>query len=60
MRYLRTNPAAEFALPSYEKRLAERILPEQDVRGILAVNVKPRDHVLLRLPGSDYFGFLPG
>lgn len=49
MRYLTTNPAAELALPNYEKRLAERIIEEQDVHRILAAKAKARDHILLNL-----------
>jgi site-specific recombinase XerD len=36
-------------LPAYEKRLAERIVPEEDVQRMLAVEMEPRDRVLLRL-----------
>src|SRR5271155_3601134 len=32
MRYVSTNPAAELVLPCYEKRLAGRIVGEEDVR----------------------------
>jgi site-specific recombinase XerD len=46
MRYLPANPAAEIALPNYEGRLAERILPEADVHELLATETKPRDRVL--------------
>ena len=49
MRYLHVNPAAELTLPSYENRLAERILAEEDVHRMLAAESKPRDRVLLRL-----------
>src|ERR1035437_4299217 len=49
MRYVRTNPAAELALPCYEKRLAERIVGEEDVRRLVETDAKPRDRVLLRL-----------
>ena len=49
MRYLVVNPAAELALPSYENRLAERILGEEDVRRMLAAETEPRNRVLLRL-----------
>jgi integrase/recombinase XerD len=49
MRHIPTNPAAELALPRYEVRLAERILGEEDVRRMLAVDSAPRDRVLLQL-----------
>ena len=49
MRYLPINPAAELALPSYEKRLAERIVSEEDVTRMLQAEAGPRDRVLLRL-----------
>jgi integrase/recombinase XerD len=49
MRHIPVNPAAELALPSYENRLAERILDEEDVHRIIAANVEPRDHVLLNI-----------
>jgi integrase/recombinase XerD len=49
MRYLSANPAAELALPCYEKRLAERIVAEDDVRRLVETDAKPRDRVLLRL-----------
>ncbi len=47
--YLPANPARELPLPSYENRLAERILPEEDVQRLLAAETGPRDHVLLNL-----------
>ena len=49
MRYLPVNPAAELALPSYEQRLAERIVGEEDVARMLEADVGPRDRVLLKL-----------
>lgn len=49
MRYVSVNPAAELALPCYEKRLAERIVGEEDVRRLVETDAKPRDRVLLRL-----------
>jgi integrase/recombinase XerD len=49
MRYLPANPAQELALPAYESRLAERILPEEDLQRVLAVDLAPRDRVLLQL-----------
>src|SRR5450631_3350940 len=35
--YLPANPAAELALPAYEQHLAERIIDEEDVAKLLAV-----------------------
>ena len=49
MRYVSGNPAAELVLPCYEKRLAERIVGEEDVRRLVETDAKPRDRVLLRL-----------
>ena len=49
MRYLRVNPATELRLRVYEKRLAERIVPEQDVQKLLAADMSVRDQVLLDL-----------
>jgi integrase/recombinase XerD len=49
MRHVSTNPASELVLPSYEKRLAERIVGEEDVRRLVETDAKPRDRVLLRL-----------
>lgn len=49
MRYLPASPAAELALPAHESRLAERILPEEDLQRVLAVDMAPRDRVLLQL-----------
>jgi integrase/recombinase XerD len=40
MRYLPTNPSAELALPSYEKRLAERIVGEEDVTRMLQAELR--------------------
>ena len=48
-RYLPVDPAAELTLPSYENRLAERILVEEDVQRVLAAESEPRDRILLRL-----------
>ena len=45
----RTNPAAELPLPRYANHLAERILPEENVRRILAAETDPRDKTLLNL-----------
>jgi hypothetical protein len=41
-RYLPVNPASELVLPSYENRLAERILAEEDIHRILAAGSEPR------------------
>jgi integrase/recombinase XerD len=49
MRHIPANPAAELALPRYEVRLSERILVEEDVLRMLAVDTAPRDRVLLQL-----------
>jgi integrase/recombinase XerD len=49
MRYLSADPAAELSLPCYEKRLAERIVGEDDVQRLVETDAKPRDKVLLRL-----------
>lgn len=48
-RHIAQNPAVEIQLPKYEKRLAERILGEEDVQQILAGEEGPRDRVLLQL-----------
>jgi hypothetical protein len=48
MHYVSANPAAELTLPSYEKRLAERIVGEEDVRRLVEADANPRDRVLLR------------
>jgi integrase/recombinase XerD len=49
MRYLPVNPAAELALPQYERCLAERIVGEEDVRRMLAADQEPRDRILLQV-----------
>jgi integrase/recombinase XerD len=49
MGYLPANPARELPLPRYERRLAERILPENDVQRLLAGETAPRNRVLLNL-----------
>jgi integrase/recombinase XerD len=49
LRHIPANPAAELALPRYEVRLVERILSEEDVQRMLAVDAEPRDRVLLHL-----------
>src|ERR1035441_375860 len=38
-RYLPANPATELTLPPYEQRLAERIVAEEDVQRLLAVDM---------------------
>ncbi len=49
MQYIAANPAAELALPSYEPRLSERIVAEQDVKRLVEADAGPRDRALLRL-----------
>ena len=49
MGYLSSNPAAELVLPGYEKRLAERIIGEEEVKRLLETDTKPRYRALLRL-----------
>jgi len=49
MHYLAANPASELALPRYENRLAERIMPEQEVKQMLEAGAGSRDRVLLHL-----------
>ena len=49
MRHIPFNLASELRLPRYEARVAERILPEEDVQRMLAVDAEPRDRVLLQL-----------
>jgi integrase/recombinase XerD len=49
MRFVPRNPAAELSLPCYEKRLAERIVGEDDVKRRVETDAKPRDKVLFRL-----------
>jgi integrase/recombinase XerD len=49
MRYIPANPSAELVLPRYECRLAERILPEEDVQLMLAAEASPRDCILLQV-----------
>jgi integrase/recombinase XerD len=49
MRYLKVNPAAELGLPAYEKRLAERIVCEEDVQSLLGADMALRDQVRLGL-----------
>jgi integrase/recombinase XerD len=41
-RYFTSNPASELSLPPYEKRLAERIMTEEDVARVLVAEVVPR------------------
>src|SRR5882672_5999650 len=38
-RYLPANPATELVLPPYERRLAERIVAEEDVQRLLEVDM---------------------
>jgi integrase/recombinase XerD len=49
MRHIPLNPAAELTVPSYENRLAERILGEEEVQRMLAAETEPRNRLLLRL-----------
>jgi integrase/recombinase XerD len=49
MRHVAVNPAAELALPCYEKRLAERNVGEDDVKRLVEADTGPRDRMLLRL-----------
>jgi hypothetical protein len=42
MRYVHANPVAELALPCYEKRLAERIVGEDDVHWLVEADANPR------------------
>jgi hypothetical protein len=52
MRHIAVNPAAELTLPSYEKRLAERTVCEDDVR-------RPLKRTQNRAIGSCYACFMP-
>jgi integrase/recombinase XerD len=49
VRYLLANPAMELVLPTYERRLAERIVSEEDVSRLLASDTSARNSALLRL-----------
>ncbi len=49
MRYVPANAAAELSLPCYEKRLAERIVGEEDVQRLVEADAGPRDRALLHL-----------
>ena len=49
MRYVPSNAAAELSLPCYEKRLAERIVGEEDVQRLVEAEAGPRDRALLHL-----------
>jgi integrase len=49
MRFIVVNPAAELGLPSYENRLAERIVGEKEVQRLLEAAEGVRDRVLLAL-----------
>jgi len=60
MRYLRVNPATELRLRVYEKRLAERIVPEQDVQKLLAADMSVRDQVLLDHRSLNNYTFIVG
>jgi len=48
-RHLATNPASEMSLPLYEKRLAERIMTEEDIARVLGAEMPARDRALLKL-----------
>ena len=48
-RQVSANPATELALPSYEHRLAERIVGEDEVKRLVEVDAGSRDRVPLRL-----------
>lgn len=47
--YLRFNVAAIMKAPNAKNALAERILSEAEVHSMMALTVKPRDRILLRL-----------
>lgn len=47
--YLPVNSASEMLLPRSEDRLAERIISERDVAGMIAGELVPRNRTLLRL-----------
>lgn len=49
MRFVAVNYAAELPLPRYENRLAERVLSEENVHGLLAADTAQRDSILLKL-----------
>jgi integrase/recombinase XerD len=49
IRYIAFNPGTELALPSYENRLAERIVGESDVQRLLETAEGARDRVLFAL-----------
>jgi hypothetical protein len=40
MRYVPANPAVELSLPCYEKRLAERIVGEEDARRLVETDLE--------------------
>jgi integrase/recombinase XerD len=48
-RFLRDNPATELVLPRYERRLAERMLGEDDVVRLLQTKPNERDTLLFRV-----------
>jgi hypothetical protein len=52
MRYVSANPATELVLPCYEKRLAERIVGEDDVRRLVETDAN-------RAIGCCYDCFMP-
>src|SRR4029453_8582865 len=47
--YLTFHPAAPVALPKLKNTLSERILEEEAVMKMLALEKEPRNHCLLRL-----------
>jgi integrase/recombinase XerD len=47
--YLAVNVGAAYPLPKLADELAERILTEEQVQRMLALEANPRDHALLRL-----------
>lgn len=47
--WLRFDPARALRLPAVRNRLAERILPEEDLRRIMNLEVNPRNRALLLL-----------
>jgi integrase/recombinase XerD len=49
VRYLPFNVGAAYRLPKLDDALAERILTEEQVQKMLALETRPRNHALLRL-----------
>jgi integrase/recombinase XerD len=47
-RFLPDNPATELVLPRYERRLAERMLGEDQIRGLLETSQSQRNSLLFR------------